>query len=54
MDHITSWQNSIAFDRESAAIQAMYSAINKIVELCQGYSEFFIDKSLQFLKGKCV
>ena len=51
---ITSWQASLHFEGESAAIDAMYKAVNEIVELRRGYAEFYVDNSLHFLKGSVM
>ena len=54
VERITSWQASLRFDGESAAIDAMYKAVNEIVELRRGYAEFYVDNSLHFLKGSVM
>ena len=54
VDRITSWQASLRFDGESAAIDAMYKAVNEVVELRRGYAEFYVDNSLHFLKGSVM
>ena len=48
------WQNSISFEGESAATDAMYKAVEEIIELRRGYSEFFVTNSLHFLKGSVL
>ena len=54
VDRITSWQASLRFNGESAAIDAMYKAVNEVVELRCGYAEFYVDNSLHFLKGSVM
>ena len=54
VDRITSWQASLRFEGESAAIDAMYKAVNEVVELRRGYAEFYVDNSLHFLKGSVM
>ena len=54
VDRITSWQASLCFDGESAAIDAMYKAVNEVIELRRGYAEFYVDNSLHFLKGSVM
>ena len=54
VNRITLWQASLRFDGESAAIDAMYKAVNEIVELRRGYAEFYVDNSLHFLKGSVL
>ena len=54
VDRITSWQASLRFDGESAAIDAMYKAVNEVVELRRGYAEYYVDNSLHFLKGSVM
>ena len=54
VDRITSWQASLRFNGESAAIDAMYKAVNEVVELRRGYAEFYVDNSLHFLKGSVM
>ena len=54
VDRITSWQASLRFDGESAAVDAMYKAVNEVVELRRGYAEYYVDNSLHFLKGSVM
>ena len=54
LDRITAWQNSLSFEGESAALDAMYKAVEEIIELRRGYAEFFVDNSLHFLKGSVL
>ena len=54
LDRITSWQNSLSFEGESAATDAMYKAVEEIIKLHRGYAEFFVDNSLHFLKGSVL
>ena len=54
LDRITAWQNSLSFEGESAAVNAMYSAVEEIIELRRGYAEYFVDNSLHFLKGSVL
>ena len=54
LDRITTWQNSLSFEGESAAVDAMYKAVEEIIELRRGYAEFFVANSLHFLKGSVL
>ena len=54
VERITSWQASLRFEGESAAIDAMYKAVNEVIELRRGYAEFYVDNSLHFLKGSVM
>ena len=54
VDRITSWQASLRFDGESVAIDAMYKAVNEVVDLRHGYAEYYVDNSLHFLKGSVM
>ena len=54
VDRITLWQDSLSFEGESAAVDAMYKAVEDIIELRRGYAEFFVDNSLHFLKGSVL